>query len=793
MDALKNRKVRVWFGGSYREQWSENYILSIIYEGRRWVDAVMKDGLWSPEGGDEELVNRLLSPECPELMQQYFQAAATVYDAVRECLNMGLKRERLSECLHTEMPLAAPELMRLLMDDCGFPLVEAYRVTAACCGDLYASGVLPQELYQYQPRTSHVVSILRQTAGSVTAALHDSRREEFRSPFGAPECGSTLRLGFRRLGGSVRDAHLELWGDSMEHSYSMERDGDYYYVNLTMPNEPQALWYAFYIESDHSAHWICPDGTGCLGEVCAQREAGFRLTVYKKDFDTPAWFRKKVMYQIFPDRFAFSNDGTAERGVEYHKSLGQTPELHASLDEPVRWQPRSWESSYSPDDFYGGTLRGIEQKLPYLKELGVGVLYLNPIVEARSNHRYDTSDYSRPDPILGTVEDFEHLCAEAGKQGIRIILDGVYSHTGADSRYFDRYGNYGGTGACQGAGSEFYSWYDFRSFPDDYRCWWGFRDLPEVNEFNPKWQDDIITGDDSIVKLWLRRGAAGWRLDVADELPDSVLALIRGAAKSVKPDAPIIGEVWEDAVIKESYGGRRNYALGCSLDSVMNYPLREAVISFMHGWSDAYALRDFLIAQQMNYPKPLYYSLMNLMGSHDVDRLRTALAAGRVLRQMSREDQLKVEFTPESLERALLLERLCAVIQFTIPGVPSIYYGDEQGMCGVCDPFNRLPFKEGDRELHDFYASLAARRNSAAALSTGHARFMAGSADVLLILRWISDGRDVFGETAENGAYLAVINRGNDERSYRADCSAAGLGICEGSIAALSSEIIRLK
>ena len=152
MDALKNRKVRVWFGGSYREQWSENYILSIIYEGRRWVDAVMKDGLWSPEGGDEELVNRLLSPECPELMQQYFQAAATVYDAVRECLNMGLKRERLSECLHTEMPLAAPELMRLLMDDCGFPLVEAYRVTAACCGDLYASGVLPQELYQYQPR-----------------------------------------------------------------------------------------------------------------------------------------------------------------------------------------------------------------------------------------------------------------------------------------------------------------------------------------------------------------------------------------------------------------------------------------------------------------------------------------------------------------------------------------------------------------------------------------------------------------------------------------------------------------
>ena len=125
-----------------------------------------------------------------------------------------------------------------------------------------------------------------------------------------------------------------------------------------------------------------------------------------------------------------------------------------------------------------------------------------------------------------------------------------------------------------------------------------------MNEQNPKWQDDIVTGDRSIVKHWLRHGAAGWRLDVADELPDAILALIRNAAKSVKPDAPIIGEVWEDAVTKESYGSRRNYALGYSLDSVMNYPLRSAVLSFMHGWSDAYGLRDFLISQQMNYPKP---------------------------------------------------------------------------------------------------------------------------------------------------------------------------------------------
>ena len=313
-----------------------------------------------------------------------------------------------------------------------------------------------------------------------------------------------------------------------------------------------------------------------------------------------------------------------------------------------------------------------------------------------------------------------------------------------------------------------------------------------MNEQNPKWQDDIVTGDRSIVKHWLRHGAAGWRLDVADELPDSILALIRDAAKSVKPDAPIIGEVWEDAVTKESYGSRRNYALGYSLDSVMNYPLRSAVLSFMHGWSDAYGLRDFLISQQMNYPKPLYYSLMNLLGSHDVDRLRTALAADRNLRELSREDQLKYEFSEGALSRALQQERLCAAIQFAIPGVPSIYYGDEQGMCGVCDPFNRLPFKEGERELHDWYAQLANMRNSADAFSTGHAQFMAATGDVLLILRWISDGHDVFGDAAENGAYLAVINRGAAEVHYRADCSAAGCGTVGGTAEPVNAKIIRI-
>lgn len=782
----------VFFGGSYRELWSENYTLSIAYEGRRSVTARFDGACWQAEAGDAELCARLNSPDCPALIRDYFQAAASVYAAARACVDRGVPLKRIGE--HFCWPgsaLAAPELMRLLMDDCGFSLSAAYQTVARCCGDIRGIGVDVEQLYPLQPRTAHVLSVLRSCRENTLAVLHDARKPEFRQPSGAAEEGELIRLSFRVLGGRVKRAALLLWGDSFRHEYPMEREGERFTVTFPATMGPMALWYAFRVETPDSAQWLCPDESGYFGALRGSEAEGFRLTVYKRGFDTPAWFRRSVMYQIFPDRFAFSHDGTAERGVEYHRALGQTPELHASLEEPVRYWPRPFESAYSPDDFYGGTLKGIEEKLPYLKALGVSVLYLNPIVEARSNHRYDTSDYRRVDPILGSNEDFSRLCRRAGELGIRLILDGVFSHTGADSVYFNRSGSYPEKGACQGAESEYFTWYDFHRFPDDYRCWWGFRDLPEVDEGNARWQDFVVTGADSVVKTWLRRGASGWRLDVADELPDSVLALIRRSAKEEKPDALILGEVWEDAVIKESYGCRRNYALGCSLDSVMNYPFRSAVLDFIHRRTDAYGLRDFLINQQLNYPKPMYYSLMNLLGSHDVERLRTALATSTVIRGLSREEQLKLEISDAALDEAIALEKLCAAVQFSVPGVPSVYYGDEQGMCGVCDPFNRLPFKEGSTELRDWYAALAALRNSAPTLSTGMAEFMAPTADILLILRYISGGKDAFGLAAENGAYLCVVNRG-EAAKFRADCTGAGKGWLSGSIAARSAQLIRL-
>ncbi|MBR3474155.1 MAG: glycoside hydrolase family 13 protein [Oscillospiraceae bacterium] len=787
------KRMILYFGGSYREHWSEDYTLAVHYEGRTSVDAVCKDGVWRAVGGDGEWVRLLNSPECPAVTMLYFQGAASVYAAARECAARGLPLDRLDECFYSPSnPFTAPELVRLLMDDCGFSMRRAFQVAAACCGDLRCSGVDAAQVYPLQPRTAHIINILRSTSASSLAARHNSTDSFYRSPLGAQPEGAVLTLRLKVLAGKAIRADLLLYGDGFRREIPMIPAEKGFAVTFRLPEKAQALWYCFRLLTPDGTHWLCADASGYHGRLCTGEEQGFRLTVYKKDFETPAWFRRSVMYQIFPDRFAFSTDGTAEAGVRYHRALGQQAELHQSLDEPPRWQPRPFERSYTPDDFYGGTLKGIREKLPYLKKLGIGCLYLNPIGEARSNHRYDTSDYLKVDPILGSNEDLTELCEAARDLGIRVMLDGVYSHTGDDSVYFNRYGHYSGKGACQGKDSPYYPWYDFKHFPDKYRCWWGFDSLPEVEETNSAWQDFVITGPNSVVRSWLRRGTSAWRLDVADELPDQVLSLIRKAAKEEKPDAVVLGEVWEDAVLKESYGSRRNYALGYSLDSVMNYPLRIAILDFAHHRSSAYQLRDFLITQQHNYPLPLYYSLMNLLGSHDVERLRSALATDIWIKTLSREEQLKLDFSEEALEQAVELEKLCAVLQFSLPGVPSIYYGDEQGMCGVGDPFNRLPFREERQDLFEHYAALSALRNGSPALSTGHARFLALSRDLLLVLRWIADGRDIFGEPAENGVYLAVLNRSREASDYELDCSALGCGLVRGSIKGCCGEIRRL-
>lgn len=618
--------------------------------------------------------------------------------------------------------------------------------------------------------------------------IHDAALEECRCPIGAVKTGTHVALSFLDRSGNVVSAQLFLWSDGWERQYDMTRVNGRFTASFEVPPEPAALWYCFsLLPRGEPPLWLCADG-GRFGRLMSSRGDGFRLTVYDAAFETPAWFRKSVMYQIFPDRFARDGDGTAARGIAYHRALGRTVKYHEGWSEPVDWLPNSAAGFYFPLDFYGGTLRGIASKLPYLESLGIGVVYLNPICEACSNHRYDTADYLKTDPILGTNEDFRALCDAARAHGIRIILDGVFSHTGADSVYFNKFGRYPAPGAYNGGDkSEFFNWYDFRTFPDDYRCWWNFRDLPEVKEENPGWQDFIISGNDSVIGTWLRRGASGFRLDVADELPDSILAMIRTACKSVSTDNVVLGEVWEDAVTKTSYGKRREYALGRALDSVMNYPLRTALIAFFNFRGDARALSAFLLDQRLNYPAPLYWSLMNLVSSHDTERIRTALAVRLDAQTLKREQQAGFVVTDEQDARGAAMQRLCAAVQFAVPGVPCVYYGDETGMQGMLDPFCRAPFSEGKRPLTDWYAALGRIRKAHGALATGTAAFFAPDPDVLCILRFTAGGADVFGEPAENEAFLVAINRAAETRRVVADLWPENAGLTAAELQTFKS------
>ena len=745
-----NPTLVVLYGGSYEEEWDPDYRLSIRYSGQKSIRLQYSAGSWKPL--DESF------PDLP-MAEDYFQQAANAAVAARTFIASGLSALELSTLCPVPCtgPVFAAECLRILMDEYGLKLETVYPyVISSWKRDV--SEWEYEQLLSLQPRTSHLIKLLQERMEHLPAVMHDTRVSRFREPYGAVPTGKQIHLAIESAGESLRAVNLEVYGDQFQALMPMRKTGKRWDHVFTAPDRPVALWYRFQLHTESGEYWVCAAKDGVHARITEKPEDGFRLTVYASGFETPAWFQNAILYQVFPDRFAFSDDGTAERGIAYHRGIGQNPELHSSLNDEVRWKPRNRERSYIPDDFYGGTLKGIRAKLPDLKKLGISCLYLNPIFEARSNHRYDTSDYLRIDPILGDNEEFEALCRDAMSLGIRILCDGVFSHTGADSIYFNRDRHYPNPGACQREPSPYDSWYEFKSFPNQYRSWWGFRELPEVDENDPGWQDFIISGENSVLRRWLRNGASGWRLDVADELPDSILQMMRQAVKAESPENVLLGEVWEDAVTKESYGKMRNYALGCALDSVMNYPFRTAVLDFLRGRISAFELASFLTAQRMNYPEPLYLSLMNLLGSHDVERLRTALAATVCLKDLKREEQLAVEasLSPESLQKAGILARLAFLIAFSIPGVPSIYYGDEIGMTGTNDPFNRRPYGiRAEDDLREYLAMLARRREEHPALRSGDAVFLAASQDVLMIL-----SRDA-SETV-----LTVLNRASESRSY---------------------------
>jgi 4-alpha-glucanotransferase len=383
-------------------------------------------------------------------------------------------------------------------------------------------------------------------------------------------------------------------------------------------------------------------------------------------------------------------------------------------------------------DFFGGNLAGVLEKLPYLKELGVSIIYFNPIFESPSNHKYDTADYLKIDAAYGDEETFSILVQKAKSLGISIILDGVFSHTGSDSIYFNKYGNYPGLGAYQSSDSPYFKWYKFKQTCNIYECWWNVNTLPEVDEMNPSYRQFIYGSENSVIRKWMAKGVAGWRLDVADELPDEFIQELRQVLKENNPEAILIGEVWEDASRKESYGRLRQYFWGNELDATMNYPWREMFIHFLLGQGDSALLHARILSLSENYPKENFYAAMNLIGSHDRPRILTILGEAPLERNLSDSERRTYRFSTSARSLAVQRLKLLSLVQMTFPGVPCIYYGDEAGLEGYSDPYNRgtYPWGREDREIQDWYKKIIRLRAEYEVLQTGDFQSFYGPADV---------------------------------------------------------------
>ena len=556
-------------------------------------------------------------------------------------------------------------------------------------------------------------------------AIHNTTSIAYRTPFGACPLGESVTLSIDVRDEESPQAEIRVWVDGEgETLYPMkpevrEENGECV-VRLTgtfTPESTQIIWYYFNITAADGSVWRYGARNECSvgeGAFANGEPRSFQITVYEPREERPLWYQHGIVYQIFPDRF--------ERGTNW-RELAQ-----ASLDQhrngPGRRLVEDWgmTPTYDKDqygristwDFYGGNLDGVREKLPYLKSMGISVIYLNPIFEAASNHRYDTADYMRIDPMLGDKQTFVRLCDAAREMGISIILDGVFNHTGCDSRYFNKYGNYPEVGAFQSAESPYASWFKLAGASDgEYQCWWGVDDLPDVDESAPSYRE-FICGEDGVVRTWLRLGAAGWRLDVADELPDDFIADIKAAALAEKPDALVIGEVWEDASHKVSYGMLRKYLQGSELDGVMNYPFCSSLLDFITNKCTAGNIADRMEELYENYPREAFLSCLNLLGSHDRERVLTTLGDAPAKETLS--DEQRRDYRLPEGQRSLAVSRLwvAALLQMTMPGVPCVYYGDDAGVEGYTDPYNRATYPWGreDEDCRTIYRNAIAVRKS---------------------------------------------------------------------------------
>ena len=591
---------------------------------------------------------------------------------------------------------------------------------------------------------------------------YDSRDERHKSPFGAVQPGTTVRFRLDIRGASTdTSATLEISAAEQRIPILMKASGNFadrgsFMAEFT-PDKAGLVWYWFSVKSAGREYFAgAADGDSGTSRTVLHHPRPFQLTVYDPQ-PMPSWAGEGIVYHVFVDRFHKSGN--------YVPRLRKGSLLHADwLDKPL-YIRGCHDGSIRRWTFFGGNLDGVREKLPYLWEMGANAIYLSPIFESPSNHKYDTADYSRIDPGFGDEGSLRSLCEEAQVWGMKVILDGVFSHTGSDSIYFNKEGYYSSQGAYQSQDSPFSSWYKFKSFPEDYDSWWGFKTLPNVNELDAAYLDFLVEGQESIVRKWMRAGVCGWRLDVADELPDEFIKRLRRVVKQENPEALLIGEVWDDASNKVSYSVRREYLLGHELDSVTGYPVREAILSFVSGRIDSSGFRKAFTTLMENYPPEHFRCNLNIIGSHDVARALTLLGGAPDEGSLGQEAKESYSLPAEALNSGMKKMKLASLLQFMLPGTPMQYYGDEAGMQGYSDPYNRGPYPWGQekKELVAWYKALGEARGA-------HKSARSGDFKVLC-----SEGRTFsFMRTCDRDVILVAVNACDTPAILKLDVSSLG-------------------
>ncbi|MBP3931618.1 MAG: alpha-glucosidase C-terminal domain-containing protein [Peptostreptococcaceae bacterium] len=562
--------------------------------------------------------------------------------------------------------------------------------------------------------------------------LYNSWSPNHKIPFGAIELGEELKINVKAIedineiyliiandNGIIKEVNMNKCENnifSIDNIY-LDIEDIYFYYFKVIKNVYGNIQTKYYGKSNNSGN--------CQEYYNEYDINKYQITVSKK-VNTPKWFEEGVLYHIFVDRFNKTGKiHNPKKNSFMYANWEDTPMyIKNSEGEIARW------------DFHGGNLKGIISKLNYLKSLGISIIYLSPIFEAQSNHKYDTGNYKAIDPMFGDEEIFKELIKEAKEKGMSIILDGVFSHTGDDSIYFNKYGNYDSLGAYQSKESKYSSWYNFKNYPNEYDCWWGVKSMPNVNENEESYMDYIIRDKDSVINKWMNYGVKGWRLDVVDELPNKFLDELRKETLKANNESILIGEVWEDASNKISYNERRKYLLGNQLNGVTGYVFKNIILDFLtHKINSSDVYNKFMTIKE-NYPKYAFKSNLNLLGTHDTPRILTEL----------------------NEDKELL--NLAVAIQMTFEGVPYVYYGDEAGMTGGKDPDNRktYPWKNEDKELIAFYKKMIKDRNNNEVLSRGDTTFLnLENEDVFAYIRHM--------ENSQENEVLVIVNRSNNENT----------------------------